>query len=92
MTTAQPDPQAQPPQHAFHGFDQSFVRLFGADFRMIYGMAVPILMVIGMIVILALTPTTWLVVAIVLLEMAGLSTVVYGLFGMLNEREEDEIS
>ena len=92
MTTVQPDPHAQPPEHPFHGFDRSVIRLFGADMRMIYGMAVPILMIVGLIVLLALSPTTWLVVAIVLLEMAALGVVLLGLFAMLGEGEDDEIS
>ncbi len=92
MTTAQPDPHAQRPRHPFRGFDQSAVRLFGADLRLIYGMAVPILMIVGLIILLALTPTTWLVIAILLLEVVALGVVVSGLLGMLNEYEDDEIS
>ena len=92
MTTAQPDQQAKPMRPPFRGFDQSVVRLFGADMRLIYGMAVPILMICGLIVLLALTPTTWLVIAVLILEVAALGVVLAGLFAMLNESEEDQIS
>jgi len=91
MTTVQPDPHARPSRHPFRGFDQSTIRLFGADMRLIYGMGVPILMIIGMIVLLALSPETWLVVTILLLEITALGVVLSGLFGMLDE-EEDELS
>ena len=60
--------------------------------RLLYGMAIPVLMVVGLIIVLALSPATWLVVAIVVLEVAALALVVYGLFGMLNETDADEPS
>ena len=47
-------------------------------------MLVPILMICGVIVVLALTPTVWLVAFIVALELGALA-VGYGLAGMLNE-------
>jgi hypothetical protein len=92
MTTVQPDQHARPSRHPFRGFDQSTTRLFGADLRLLYGMAVPILMIIGMIILLALSPTTWLAIAILLLEITALGIVLSGLFGMLDEDEQDEIS
>jgi hypothetical protein len=69
----------------FRGFDQSVERLLGADMRLIYGMAVPVLMIVGMIVLLALSPTTWLVAATLIVELAALALVVYGFLGMLTE-------
>ena len=92
MTTVQPTPHARPSRHPFRGFDESTIRLFGADMRMLYGMGVPIAMIIGLIVLLALSPTTWLVVAILLLEITALGIVLSGLFGMLDEHDADEMS
>jgi hypothetical protein len=77
-------------QNPFRGFDESVERALGADMRLIYGMAVPILMVCGLIVILALSPATWLVIAVLLMEIALLAVVVLGFVGMLNEEEQDD--
>jgi chromate transport protein ChrA len=79
-----------PQENPFHGFDESVARLLGADMRLIYGMAAPIVMIVGLIIILALSPATWLVVAIVALEIAALGLVVAGLMGMLNEDDQGE--
>lgn len=83
-------PEAHHNQNPFRGFDQSVERLLGADIRLIYGFAVPILMVVGLIVILALNPATWLVIAIVVLELAALCVVVAGFVTMLNEPADDD--
>lgn len=71
--------------HRFHGFDESVERAVGADMRLLYGMLVPILMICGVIVVLALNPAIWLAATILVLEIAALGVVGYGLAGMLNE-------
>ena len=76
--------------HAFRGFDESVERAVGADLRLLYGMLVPILMICGLIVVLALSPTVWLVAFIVVLELGALAVVGYGLAGMLGEAEGDD--
>ncbi len=76
------------PANAFSGFDASVERTLGADMRLVYGMAVPILMVVGLIIILALSPAVWLVAAILVLELALLGVVVYGFVGMLNDDDD----
>jgi len=82
--------ESRPHEHPFRGFDRSIERVLGADMRLLYGMAIPVLMVVGMIIVLALSPATWLVVSILVLEVAALALVVYGLMGMLNETEEQD--
>jgi hypothetical protein len=77
--------------HAFRGFDQSVERAVGADMRLLYGMLVPILMICGVIILLALNPATWLVAIILLLELGALAVVGYGLAGMLNEPSDDDV-
>jgi hypothetical protein len=82
-----------PHQHenAFRGFDESVERVLGADMRLVYGMAAPILMILGLITILALSPAAWLLGAIMLLELALLGVVVYGFAGLLSEDgDQDE--
>ena len=77
------------PVRVFHEFDAAAERALGSDMRMIYGMLIPILMVCGLIVLLALKPETWLVIAVLVLECAALGVVVTGFLGMLNEDEDD---
>ena len=87
MATTAPDTEHE---HPFRGFDESVERALGADMRLIYGFAVPILMVVGLIVILALSPATWLVVTIVVIELAALCVVMTGFIGMLDEPAADQ--
>jgi hypothetical protein len=88
METAPSNVPARRP--VFRGFDSSIEQLLGADMRLLYGMAVPILMIVGLIIVLALTPATWLVAGIVVLELAALAIVVIALMEMLDEGEDDD--
>lgn len=76
--------------NAFRGFDESVERAVGADMRLLYGMLAPILMICGVIVVLALSPATWLVAIVIVLELAAVAVVGYGLAGMLNESPDDD--
>ncbi|HUJ34974.1 MAG TPA: hypothetical protein VLW51_07170 [Solirubrobacteraceae bacterium] len=78
------------PMRVFHDFDASVERTLGVDVRLLYGMLIPILMICGLIVLLALSPQTWLVIAVLLLEVAALGVVVTGFVGMLNDDGEDD--
>lgn len=83
---------ATPSPHAhhhvgFHAFDARVERLLGADMRLIYGMTVPILVVVGLVIVLALHPQSWIVGAIVVLEVAALGLVLTGIFGMLEDED-----
>jgi len=86
------NPETHDHENPFRGFDDSVERAVGADMRLIYGLGAPILLVLGVIVILALSPATWLVIAIVMIEIAALVVVLVGFMGMLNEPDEDEPS
>lgn len=88
MSTSEPD--THPHEHPFKGFDDSVERVLGADMRLIYGFAAPILMVVGVIIVLALNPATWLVIAIVVIELAAMGVVLGGFTGMLNEPSDDD--
>lgn len=79
-------------RHILRGFDESMTEMLGADARLLYGMAVPILMIVGLIILLALNPAKWLVVAIVLLEIAALALVVAGLLEMMSDDDEPQRS
>lgn len=87
MATASPRPHQHEP--VFRGFDSSVERVLGADMRLLYGILAPIVMVVGLIVVLALRPATWLVAAVVVVEIAALATVVVGLLGMMSTDDDD---
>lgn len=78
------------PKRVFHNFDASVERALGADTRLLYGMLVPILMVCGVIALLALKPQTWLVIAVLVLEVAALGVVLTGFVSMLGDEDEDD--
>ena len=78
------------PTRVFHEFDATVERALGVDARLLYGMVVPILMICGLIILLALSPQTWLVIAVLLVEMAALGVVITGFVGMLSEDGEDD--
>ncbi len=74
----------------FRGFDESMTQLLGADLRLLYGMAAPILMIVGLIILLALNPAKWVVGMVVLFEIAGLALIVAGLYEMMSDDDGDE--
>ncbi len=78
------------PARVFHEFDATVERSLGVDVRLLYGMAVPILMVCGLIVLLALKPETWVVIAVLVLEVCALGVVITGFLAMLNEDDETD--
>ena len=87
----QPSPtHAHEHRYIFRGFDQSVTRVLGADARLLYGIAVPLLMIVGLIVVLALSPATWFVAVIVVFEIAALVLVVTGLLQMMSDEQDDE--
>lgn len=71
-------------------FDRSMEQWLGADMRLLYGMAIPILTVVGVICILALSPATWLVVAVLVVEGAMLGLVGVGFAGLFTEDGGDD--
>ncbi|HSO97423.1 MAG TPA: hypothetical protein VLP43_00595 [Solirubrobacteraceae bacterium] len=72
------------------GFDRSMERWLGADMRLLYGMGVPILMITGLIIVLALSPGAWLVATILVIEVLLAGAVIVGFTGMLNESDEED--
>lgn len=90
MPTESSDPSYTSLTHAFRGFDRSVERAVGVDVRLLYGMVVPILMVCGLIVLLALSPQTWLQIAVLLVEIAALGVVVTGFLGIVDDKREED--
>ncbi len=73
-----------------HGLDTAVESAVGADMRLLYGFLAPILFVCGMIIVLALAPSYWLVAAALAPEVALLFFIVTKIMAMLNEPEEGE--
>ena len=48
---APPHAQGDPDRHVIPGFDASMTRMLGADLRLLYGIGVPIAMIVGLIVV-----------------------------------------
>jgi hypothetical protein len=69
---------------AFRTFDSSVERILGADMRLVYGIFVPAMLVIGLIVLLAFKLATWLLAVIVVVEVGALGLVLVGLLGMMS--------
>jgi hypothetical protein len=74
----------------YERFDDSVERWLGADMRLIYGMAIPILMICGLILLLAFNPTTWMVIGVLLLEIGATGVVIRGIMAMLDDSGNDE--
>jgi hypothetical protein len=88
--SAESHPSYTDPTRVFHNFDEDLERRIGADMRLIYGMLVPILMICGLIILLALNPQTWVVIIVLVFELVALGVVITGFMGMLNESDTDD--
>jgi hypothetical protein len=86
---ATPTHQSEHRGPVFRHFDSSVERILGADMRLVYGILAPALLVIGLVVVLALNPATWLLVGIVVVEVGALALVLTGLFGMMSGDGDD---
>jgi hypothetical protein len=73
----------------YRSIDAWMERIIGADFRLIYGMLVPILILCGLIIALAAEPKPWLVGILVLLEVCSLVVIVSALMTMMGDDEVD---
>lgn len=82
---------ASPPPHesALRGFDRSVTHLLGVDMRILYGMGVPILVIVGLVIVLALQPAEWLVGVILVVEVAALGLILKGIAEILNSADID---
>jgi hypothetical protein len=85
---APPPAQADPDRHLFRGFDASMTRMLGADLRLLYGIGVPIVMIVGLIIVLALNPAKWVVAVVVVCEIGGLALIVTKLYTLMSDDDE----
>ncbi len=82
-----PHSQADHDRHLTPGFDASMTRMLGADLRLLYGIGVPIAMIVGLIIVLALNPAKWVVGVVVVCEVAGLALIITRLYAMMSDDE-----
>lgn len=66
-------------------------RILGSgDMRLVYGLAVPLVIAVGFIVALAFSGKTWLVAPLVLVIVALIGIIVVGFNQMLEDEEPDD--
>lgn len=80
---------AHPHHFVLRNLARSVERTLGIDARLLYGMGVPMLMIVGLIALLALSPADWVVAVIVLCELAALGLVVAGLTDMMSDDQDE---
>lgn len=78
-------------QRAFVRFDRGAQRLLGVDMRLLYGMAVPVV-AIGLLiaVLFGYAPSTWTVIALMVVEVILLGVVLCGFTILLRDVPDDE--
>jgi hypothetical protein len=81
----------QQPRHTHHAvpLHERVERSVGADVRLLYGFAVPMLAVVGLIVALGFSQVGWLVPAVVAFMLVATVAVVLGVTEMLNEDPDE---
>lgn len=79
--------QIHPP---LDGLDRRLGRLLGVDMRLMYGFSVPVLILVGLILVFALSPATWMVVVLVVIEISLITLIITKLVEMINEPEGRE--
>jgi len=85
-------PRGRKPEAALEWIDRTMEALFGVDLRLILGMLMPMLLVIGLIISLVQSPSYWLVGLTLLVEIGCLVMVVTKLLTMLEDPDESPAS
>ncbi len=87
-------PQAPQHHHAqvdpLHHLDEVVESAVGADMRLLYGMAVPMLVVFGLILVFVAQHSVWLVALALVVEIGCLGLIVTKLMAMLNDDDAEE--
>lgn len=80
-----------PPPRSTPSLHRRVERLLqSGDMRLIYGMAVPLLIVVGLVIALAISGQTWLVIPLILVVIILTAVVMIGISQMLGDDENDE--
>ncbi len=85
-------PRPRAPRHPdpLHGLDTSVESALGVDLRLLYGMLVPVLLIVGLIIALVLVRSYWLVAAALVPEIACLGLIVVKTMAMIDEPDQME--
>lgn len=75
----------------YRALNHSVERAVGVDTRLLYGFAVPVLAVVGMIIAFAVTAEAWMIPAIIFFIVVGIAVVWYGLVDMLGEDDDQDL-
>ncbi len=90
MATTSPQPEHSRVMRAYGAIDRGAERFLGVDTRLLYGFAVPVLVIVGMIIGFSFHARWWLVGLVVLFEVVALVIVVLGFVRMLNQGDEPD--
>lgn len=71
------------------GLDRWIEKVIGADFKLIYGVLMPMLLICGVILAIVFTQSVWVVAVTLVLELAFLAFIVVKLMAMLGEGEHE---
>lgn len=82
----------RPSSNPFLGLDTWLESALGADMRLIYGVAIPMIVVVDLIVLLALSPTAWLVGLLMLVEITALGLVIFAFMKMLDDDHDQDLA
>jgi cell shape-determining protein MreD len=75
--------------HHHYSIHERVTRAVGADVRLLYGFAVPMFATVGFIIALAVSGQSWMVGAVAVFLLITVAVVVFGLYGMLDEDDEE---
>ena len=85
MTTRSPPADPRRLLGVYRTIDRALQRLLEVDARLLYGFVVPVLAITGLVVILALDPSSWLLALAVVLLLLAAIIVALGIVRMLSD-------
>lgn len=95
LAPRRPAPRPRPPAPRHHAdplyeMDVAVESAVGVDLRLIYGMLVPVLLVIGLVLTVVFVQSYWLVAATWVVEIAFIGLIVAKTLAMLDEPDRPE--
>ncbi len=90
MATTSTHPEHSRVMRAYTAVDSGAERVLGVDTRLLYGFAVPVLAIVGVIIGFSFHARWWLVGIVVAFEVLALVIVVLGFVHMLGQGDEPD--
>jgi hypothetical protein len=77
-------------RRSFRAVDAWLESVLGADMRLLYGVIIPMVLVVDVLVLLTFKQYAWLVAILMLIEIGALLLVIYGFMEMLDDEDAGE--